>query len=256
MPPELNDPLSLALLVGVGAIAAGINSVAGGGSLISFPTLLFLGVPSLTANATNSVGLWPGSLTGAWGFRNALPATKKHLLPLVGPTILGAGAGAWLVSVTDKRIFDIAVPILLFVATALLWFQPNIRKWAQQRGHALSLPGAILLQTLVALYGGYFGAGMGIMMLAVFFLFMEANIHEINAVKTILGVFINLMASIVFILKGMVLVGPALALVCGSLVGGYYAAKWSQKMDPETLRKLIAVYGLGMSSYFAYQVLT
>ena len=256
MPPELNDPLSLALLVGVGAIAAGINSVAGGGSLISFPTLLFLGVPSLTANATNSVGLWPGSLTGAWGFRNALPATKKHLLPLVGPTILGAGAGAWLVSVTDKRSFDIAVPILLFVATALLWFQPNIRKWAHQRGHALSLPGAILLQTLVALYGGYFGAGMGIMMLAVFFLFMEANIHEINAVKTILGVFINLMASIVFILKGMVLVGPALALISGSLVGGYYAAKWSQKMDPETLRKIIAVYGLGMSSYFAYQVLT
>ncbi|MCC7434656.1 MAG: sulfite exporter TauE/SafE family protein [Methanoregulaceae archaeon] len=256
MSPDLTDPLSLGLLVVVGAIASGINSVAGGGSLISFPTLLFLGVPSLTANATNSVGLWPGSLSGAWGFRNVLPATKKHLLPLVGPTILGAGFGAWLVSVTDKKIFDIAVPILLFMATALLWFQPAIRRWSQQRGHALSLPGAMLLQTLVALYGGYFGAGMGIMMLAVFFLFMEANIHEINAVKTILGVFINLMASAVFVFNGMVLVAPALALVAGSLVGGYYAARWSQKMDPEKLRKIIAVYGLAMSTYFAYRIIT
>lgn len=255
MPPSLDDPLTLGLLVVVGAIASGINSVAGGGSLISFPTLIFLGIPSLQANATNSVGLWPGSLSGAWGFRNVLPATKKHLIPLALPTIIGASLGSWLVSVTDKKIFDVAVPILLFLATGLLWFQPTIKKWAQARGHALSTPAAILLQMLVALYGGYFGAGMGIMMLAVFFLFMEANIHEINAVKTILGVFINLMASIVFVLKGMILLAPALALVCGSLVGGYYAAKWSQKMDPELLRKIIATYGLAMSSYFAYRTI-
>lgn len=256
MSPELTDPLSLGLLVIVGAVASGINSVAGGGSLVSFPTLIFLGVPSLTANATNSVGLWPGSLGGAWGFRNVLPATKKHLIPLALPTIIGAGLGSWLVSVTSEKLFSVAVPILLFLATGLLWFQPNIKRWAQARGHALTTPSAILLQLLVALYGGYFGAGMGIMMLAVFFLFMEANIHEINAVKTVLGVFINLMASAVFFFKGMVLIAPALALVAGSLVGGYYAAKWSQRMDPELLRKLIATYGLAMSSYFAYQVLT
>lgn len=255
MSPELTDPLSLGLLVIVGAIASGINSVAGGGSLISFPTLLFLGVPPLAANATNAVGLWPGSLSGAWGFRNVLPATKKHLIPLTLPTIIGAAAGSYLVAITNERLFDIAVPVLLFLATALLWFQPAIRRWAERRGHALSVPSAIFLQLLVALYGGYFGAGMGIMMLAVFFLFMEANIHEINAVKTILGVFINLMASIVFLSKGMVLVAPALALASGSLVGGYYAARWSQRVNPELLRKLIAIYGLAMSLYFAYHTL-
>ncbi len=241
-------------LVGVGAIASGINSVAGGGSLISFPTLtLGFHIPSLPANATNAVGLWPGSLSGAWGFRDVLAKTKSHLKTLWIPTLLGSLAGAQLLVVTDKKVFDFVVPWLLFLATALLWFQPNIKKFALKRGHTISPAGAIVLQTLVALYGGYFGAGMGIMMLAVFALYMDGNIHEINAVKTILGVVINLVASLRFLADKIVVIEPAIALTVGSLIGGYYAARWSQKVDPERLRKLIALFGICMSAYFAYR---
>lgn len=240
------------LLIAVGAIASGINSVAGGGSLLSFPALtLGFGIPSLEANATNSVGLWPGSLSGAWGFRNVLDATKEYLKLLAIPTLVGAVFGSWLLTVTDKDVFDFVVPILLLFATLLLWFQPRVKKLVLREGGRVSPATAALLQTLVATYGGYFGAGMGIMMLASFALFMEANIHEINAVKTILGVGINLTASILFISKGLVLASPAIALTIGSLIGGYYAAKWSQLVDPEKLRLWIAAFGLVMAVSFA-----
>lgn len=258
---NVNDWPSLLLLAGVGAVASGINSVAGGGSLLSFPCLtLGFGIPSLVANATNSVGLWPGSLSGAWGFRNVLGPTKQYLKLLTVPTLVGSAFGSWLLTVTDKHLFEVAVPILLLVATLLLWFQPSVKRLVQREGKAIHPAAAVLLQTCVAAYGGYFGAGMGIMMLAVFALFMEANIHEINAVKTILGVFINLTASILFIGKTiwgsekLVLAGPGVALTLGSLVGGYYAAKWSQKVNPDKLRMWIAAFGIVMTANFAWRI--
>lgn len=250
-----HDVPSLLLLVVIGAIASGINSVAGGGSLLSFPSLtLGFGIPSLAANATNSVGLWPGSLSGAWGFRNVLGPTKRYLKLLTIPTLVGSSLGAWLLTVTDKKVFEFAVPILLLVATTLLWLQPQVKRLVLREGKPVAPAMAVALQVLVAVYGGYFGAGMGIMMLALFALFMEGNIHEINAVKTILGVVINLTASIFFFSKGIVLVAPALALTVGSLVGGYYAAKWSQLVDPDRLRIWIATFGLVMAANFAYKV--
>lgn len=256
------------LLVLIGAVASGINSVAGGGSLISFPALnLGFHIPTLEANATNAVGLWPGSLSGAWGFRKVLGATQGYLTLLALPTLVGSILGSWLLTVTDKKVFDFAVPILLFVATLLLWFQPNIKRLVLREGKPIPPWAAVVLQLFVAGYGGYFGAGMGIMMLAVFALFMDANIHEINAVKTILGVVINLTASILFLTTGgaepsgqsgtlqagIVYIVPAAALTIGSLIGGYYAAKWSQKVDPDRLRTWIAAFGVVMTANFAYR---
>jgi hypothetical protein len=246
-------PLGFVALFLVGAVASGINAVAGGGSLISFPCLtLGFGLPSLIANATNSVGLWPGSLSGAWGFRNVLGPTQKYLRLLVAPTLIGSAAGAYLLTITDKRVFEAAVPVLLLIATVLLYLQPQVKAWVLGDRAHIGPAWAILLQTLVAIYGGYFGAGMGIMMLAVFGLFMHANTHEINAVKTILGVGINLTASILFFSKGMVVFVPALALTLGSIVGGYAAAKGSQKVDPDRLRVAIALFGFGMAAHFAW----
>lgn len=243
------------LLILIGAVASGINSVAGGGSLVSFPALnLGFHIPSLEANATNSVGLWPGSLSGAWGFRKVLGPTQGYLKLLAMPTLIGSSFGAWLLTVTDKKVFEFVVPILLFVATLLLWFQPKIKRLVLREGRVIAPGTAVALQLVVSAYGGYFGAGMGIMMLAVFALFMNANIHEINAVKTILGVVINLTASVLFIAKGIVFAVPAAALTVGSLIGGYYAAKWSQKVDPDRLRIWIAVFGAIMSLHFAWRV--
>jgi uncharacterized protein len=253
----------LLLLVLVGAVASAINAVAGGGSLVSFPTLtLGLGLPLKPANATNTVSLWPGSLAGAFGFWNLIGKTGHHFKTLALPTLIGALAGAWLLVVTHDRLFQVAVPFLLLGATLLLAFQPHIKHWAQRHRREISPRSAILLQLGVAVYGGYFGAGMGIMMLAVFTLFMEGTIHEINAVKNWLGVIINFVATMVFVLESLrpegeqlILWAPALALTIGSIFGGFAAARMSQRVDSEKMRKVIAGYGFVMTAYFFSRLL-
>lgn len=244
----------LLALVAVGALASGINSVAGGGSLLSFPALtLGLGIPERTANATNSTGLWPGSLAGAFGFLNLLPKTAKYLKVLFLPTLTGCSVGAWLLLASGERVFRAVVPGLLLFAALLLWFQPHIKAYVERRGHTVSSLGALVLQFVVSVYGGYFGAGMGIMMLAVFALYMEGNIHEINAAKNWLGLIINLVASTIFIWQGLVLLEPALALAIGSILGGFAAARVSQRIDPDKMRVAIACYGLVTAAYFAFK---
>lgn len=249
------DPVSLLIFVVAGAVAAGINSVAGGGSLVSFPVLVAMGVPSLPANATNSVALWPGSLAGALGFRNLLPKTGHHLRTLAIPTILGALLGALLLVNTGQRTFDLAVPVLILGATLLLAFQKRIKTWAMRTSLHIPVAGGMAIQFLIAVYGGYFGAGMGIMMLAGFSLFIDGNIHELNAVKTWLGLFINFAASVLLLQQGLVVLVPALALTVGSIVGGYAAARMSQRVDSEKLRLWIAGYGFVMSAVFIWRAL-
>lgn len=249
----VDSPLGMAALFLAGALAASINAVAGGGSLISFPLLVALGVPPLQANATNSVGIWPGSLGSALGFRNLLPATVHHLKDLVLPTALGAWFGAWLLVQTNERLFRFAVPVLILLATALLAFQPQIRAWIFGRKRRVPVPIGAFLQFLVSVYGGYFGAGMGIMMLAVFALFIDANIHELNAFKAWLGIVINLVASIELLRKGLVLPAPGLALALGALFGGFASARLSQRLDAERLRKFIVLLGAAMVVWFVIQ---
>lgn len=249
------DPVSLLIFVVAGAVAAGINSVAGGGSLVSFPVLVAMGVPSLPANATNSVALWPGSLAGALGFRNLLPKSGHHLRTLAIPTILGALLGALLLVNTGQRTFDLAVPVLILGATLLLAFQKRIKTWALRTSLHIPVAGGMAIQFLIAVYGGYFGAGMGIMMLAGFSLFIDGNIHELNAVKTWLGLFINFAASVLLLQQGLVVLVPALALTVGSIVGGYAAARMSQRVDSEKLRLWIAGYGFVMSAVFIWRAL-
>jgi uncharacterized membrane protein YfcA len=239
----------------VGALASGINTVAGGGSLLSFPALTIgFQIPSLPANATNSVALWPGSLAGAFGFRNLWRKCAQHLKALWLPTVLGSMAGAWLLLQTGQKLFQMLVPALILLAAGLLWVQPYTKKLVESRTRKLSVWFGIVLQFFVSLYGGYFGAGMGIMMLACFALYMDGTIHELNAVKNWLGVLINLVASIQFVTMGIVVGDVALALVCGSMVGGFLSARFSQRVDGDKLRKAIAVYGVVTAMYFLFQM--
>lgn len=249
-------PWVVALLFVVGGVASGINSVAGGGTLISFPVLIGLGIPPVVANATNSVGLWPGSIGGGLGFLGALGPTKHYLKTLAIPTLLGSAAGSGLLLITPERLFSYMVPVLILLAATILFFQPRIKAWTQKPHFKVPEYTGVLLQFLVAVYGGYFGAGMGIMMLAAYSLFMNASIHEMNAVKTWIGVLINLTASILFISKGLVLLVPGMILAAGSLVGGFWAAKASLKADAEKLRLAIAVYGFVMTGWFIYRVVS
>lgn len=244
----------LALTALVGAVAAGLNAVAGGGSLISFPYLMVgMHLHSVEANATNSVSLWPGSLAGGLGFGSHVKSTRHHLVKLALPTALGSLVGAWALLHTGKALFDLLVPVLIALAVAALWFQPAVRKFAQ-RHHAKPRPLiGFGLQFLVALYGGYFGAGMGMMMLGAFALTMDADIHAMNAVKNWLGTIINLVAALYFLGSGVVQVPIALTLVVGSVVGGFVGAKLSQKVDAEKLRIAICVYGAAMVAFYAYR---
>lgn len=241
-------------MVVIGAIAAGINTVAGGGSLLSFPFLtLGVQIPSLEANATNSAALWPGSLAGAFGFKELFHKTKKYFGLLAIPTFLGAILGAWLLTLSPEKVFDSVIPFLILFAVILLLVQPKIKALAKKHERHTPVWVGVVIQFLVATYGGYFGAGMGIMMLGSFALYMEGNIHELNAVKNWLGLIINLVASILLAIKGLVIWGPFLALTVGSLLGGYFAAKYSQRVDSEKLRVLIVVYGFATSVYFFWR---
>jgi uncharacterized protein len=171
-------PLALLALFCVGVLACGINAVAGGGSLVAFPVLVALGVPPLAANATNAVALWPGSLSSAFGFLEQLKRTGRYLWVLVLPTVLGSLFGAWLLTHTPERLFAMVVPALILLATLLLAFQPQIRKRVLAGRAQVPTAVGVLLQFLVSVYGGYFGAGMGIIMLAVFGLFIHGSMHD------------------------------------------------------------------------------
>lgn len=238
-------------MVVIGVIASGINTVAGGGSLISFPFLtLGVGIPSLQANATNSASLWPGSLAGALGFKDLLHKTQRYFLTLAVPTLIGSTLGAWLLTISPTKTFDSVIPFLILLAAVLLVVQPKIKERARKNDRTTPLWLGVAIQFLVATYGGYFGAGMGLMMLGSFALYMEGNIHELNAVKNWLGLIVNLVASIFLALKGLVMWAPFVALTAGSLVGGFLAAKYSQRVDSDKLRVLIAAYGFMMTVYF------
>lgn len=248
-------PLYL-LLVLAGVVASSINAVAGGGTLISFPVMVLLGVPPVAANASNAVALWPGAVSSALGFLPQLKPVQHHLKTLILPTVTGALVGAWLLVHTSERTFNVAVPILLFIATILLAFQPQIKRWSMRDAAALSAPSralwpGLLGQFLVSVYGGYFGAGMGILMLAVMGTFVEGNLHQLNAVKAWLGLLINLVASLFFFGMGLIWLGPALAVMVGAILGGFVAARISQRLNPESLRKGIVVLGIVMTLWFA-----
>jgi uncharacterized protein len=249
-----DDPLGFALLILVGAIASGINAVAGGGTLVSFPVLTIpYGIESKVANATNSVALWPGSLAGAFGFRNLFGQTARQLKILILPTLVGSALGALLLISTRQRTFDEIVPVLILLATAILAFQPAIRKWIGTEHRKLPMWVGVALQFLVAVYGGYFGAGMGIMMLATMALTIDATVHELNSLKNWLAVAINVAATVLFIARGLVLPLTALALIIGALIGGYAAARVSQKFNPDKLRWAIVAYGVIMTGVFIKQ---
>jgi uncharacterized membrane protein YfcA len=151
---------------------------------------------------------------------------------------------------TKQRTFDVVIPFLILLATLILALQPSIRKWVGSEHRKMPIWFGILLQFLVSVYGGYFGAGMGIMMLATMALTIDANVHELNSLKNWLAVVINLAATAIFFYKGLVLPFTAVALVGGALIGGYFAAKFSQRFNPDKLRWVIVAYGLIMTAVF------
>lgn len=254
MPAHFDTPLGLVLLFFAGLLASAINAFAGGGTLVSFPVLIGLGVPELRANATNSMGLWPGSLSSAFGFWDRFSATKHYYKTLLPATVVGSALGALLLVNTPSGTFKVVIPFLLLAGTSVLAFQSKVKSWVTGPHGKVSPATGVVIQTLISIYGGYFGAGMGIMMLAAMALFVEGDIHDMNALKNWLAVVINIVAMGLFLAKGLVMIGPCLALMAGAVVGGFSSAKVSLKVPSEKLRIGVVVYGFVMTLWFFWRL--
>ncbi|PYP91029.1 MAG: hypothetical protein DMG65_09160 [Candidatus Angelobacter sp. Gp1-AA117] len=243
------------------AVAGGaINSVAGGGGFIAFPALLFTGMPPVNANATNTIALWPGTLASTGAYRRALSwKLLRSLLPLIVITFLGSTAGAFLLLHTPQTTFMKMVPWLLLAATILFSFGSRMTAWIRQR-HPIHGPGRAtvisitFLQLCVAIYIGYFGAGVGIIMLALLAIMGLEDIHAMNGMKTLLATCGNGVAVVMFIFAHAVYWPQALLMVCGAIVGGYGGAYYAQKTNPRVVRYIILAIGSSMTAYFFWKV--
>ena len=242
------------LLIFLAAAAAGaINSIAGGGTLIAFPTLLWLGRGAIAANATCTVAMWPGSLAGAFGFRRELATARRWLLLLILPSIAGGALGAWLLLRTPNSTFERLVPLLLLGATVLLALQETVTKRLGLVAKSHENPGAgwmtfvIVFQFAVSVYGGYFGAGMGILMLAALGLIGMTDLHQMNGVKNVLAVFINGIAAIYFAVASAVAWSDVLIMMAGTLIGGYFGARAARRLGRTFVRRFVVVIGIVMT---------
>ena len=245
--------LILAAVFFAGLAAGAINSIAGGGTLISFPVLLWLGRNPIVANATNTVAIWPGSLAGVIGFRRELMSVRRWLLLLVLPSLAGAALGAWLLLRTPESTFERLVPILILVATLLLAAQEVITRRLGFVAQAHEKPTAgwvtfvFAFQFLVSVYGGYFGAGMGILMLAALGLIGLTDMHQMNGLKNLLAICINGVAAVYFIFSNSVIWGDVVTMALGSIIGGLLGARLARRLGRKFVRMLVVVIGVIMA---------
>lgn len=243
-----------ALLFGAAVAGGALNSVAGGGSFLSFPALLFTGMPPVQSNATNTVALWPGALASAIGYRNELAGEKHALIvEFVVISLVGGIAGAVLLLHTPQSTFMKMIPWLLLVATLIFTFGGKITRALRARGYELSTPIVLLLQLITAVYGGFFGAGIGILMLAILSLIGMEHIHRMNGLKNILATCINGVAVIAFIMAGVVEWRQAALMIVGGIIGGYGTARFVQRLDPRYVRGFVIAVGFAMTAYFFWK---
>ena len=239
-------------------IAGTLNSIAGGGSFVSFPALMFTGVPGVAANATNTVALWPGLAATVFTYIKRLHVPARLLVPLVFTSVIGGVAGAVLLIKTPQRTFEHLIPWLLFGGTLLFMYGPRIRSLVAKTDAAPDLGGtswlavgaASLLQLLVGAYGGYFGGGIGFVMMGMMAALGMSEIHNMNALRILLAATINVVAVATFIIAGAVLWPQCLVMLIGSVAGGWSGGHYAQKADPNKLRYAVILVGLAMSAYF------
>jgi uncharacterized membrane protein YfcA len=243
------SPAIGALLFVAAAVGGGLNSVAGGGSFIAFPALLFAGVPPVPANATNTIALWPGSIASAVAYRRELSDVRREVIPLSAAALIGGLLGSMLLLHTAESTFVLLIPWLLLFATLLFTFGGPVAK-RLTGGRRAPLALGVVVQLAISVYGGYFGGGMGIMMLAVFTLLGMTHIHRMNALKNVLGTLINGVAVAAFVLAGAVRWGPGVVMIVGGMTGGYAGAAVARRVDPKRVRSLVIVVAWGMTAYF------
>lgn len=242
-------------LLALGGFGAGaMNAIAGGGTFISFPALLAIGLPPVTANASNSVALWPASLASAWAYRRELARYRQHLPRLTLAAFVGGALGGGLLLVTSNALFARLVPWLLLTATLLFALAPRINRWLEARRRAGPRQalgwGGTLFQLLVSVYGGFFGAGMGIVMIAAIAMQGIEDLNEINALKNWLSAVIYSVAALTFTLGGAVSWPHTLVVLLAAAVGGYLAGYVARRLPAIWLRRFILLVGTALTLYY------
>lgn len=275
-------PVQLVTIAAISALGGAVNSVAGGGMLLVFPALVGLGVPPIVANATGTVALWPGSMGSLWGYRNAMRGAGRWALHLAIPSLVGGLVGAWLLLSTPTARFSALVPWLVLGATVLFVIQRPVSEWLLRRSRAaraarggtdgaadgaadgadivtqnsIPLPSPpwhyLVLQLAIAIYGGYFGAGAGILMLVGLGLMGLTNIHQMNGLKNVCGSCFNAVAAITFATQGIVNWPIAGAMAVGSVIGGYFTSGLAQRTPQTLMRGVIGAIGLVASVWLMW----
>jgi uncharacterized protein len=244
--------LEIGIFFGVSFVAAAVNSVAGGGTFLTFPVFILNGLTSTQANIMSTIALWPGVLASAFGYRRELSLDKKQLIPFLAIGVTGGALGACWFLLTPEAVFDRLVPWLLLAATLIFTFGRHavavLHRVSLHKNIRLLL--ALLLQVVISLYGGYFGAGIGILTLAMLQVMGFDHIHQMNAMKTVLTGAINAATVIIFICSGKVLWSLAAVMIAGAVSGGYAGARLSLRVAPATVRMLVSAIGFSMTAYF------
>ena len=244
------------ILILVAAFFAGVlNTIAGGGTFLTFPALVFIGVPPVVANATSAVAVFPGYLGGALGFRDELGRfDKPRMIKMLLVTFAGGLIGSLLLLVSSNEAFSIVVPFLLLAATLAFLFGDRLRNWAAAKSRAVTPFGTASL-LLVSIYGGYFNGGLGIVLLALFALWGMTNIHEMNGLKNGLSFALSAISVAVFAVGGLVIWQYALGMMVASSLGGYAGAPIARFLPKMAIRWLIALVGFSMSIVFFWRLM-
>ena len=239
------EPLEALAILAAGIGAGAINAVVGSGTLLTFPVLIGLGYAPLTANVSNNIGLVPGAVAGSHGYRRELTGQRPRILALAGFSVAGSALGATLLLVLPSSVFDAFVPVLIAIAIVLVVAQPRLeRKLAHRRDpdgkHGVIVRGAIAAS---AVYGGYFGAGQGILLIAILGLAIDDSLQRLNGLKNVLAGLVNFTAGVIFVFAADVDWAVAGLIACGSLVGAVFGARYGRRLSPTILRALIVVVG-------------
>ncbi len=240
-------PLHAIAIFAAGMVAGTINTVVGSGTLFTFPVLLGFGYPPVVANVSNTVGLVPGSVTGALGYRRELTGQRSRVLTLATASVIGGVIGAVLLLSLPASAFKAIVPAFIAVALVLIVLQPRLsRLLAEHRPDGRERPGPIVLLGVLlgGVYGGYFGAAQGIMVLAILSVSLDDELQRLNAVKVILTGLVNLVSGIIFIFAAHVAWGAAGLIAGGSLIGGVLGSRYGRRLSPTALRAIIVVVGI------------
>ena len=250
-------PQTIVFLFLAGALGGALNSVAGGGSFITFPALLFTGVPPIPANATNTIALWTAAAASGGAYRKRLDVPRRVMIPLLSASLVGGLVGALLLLKTPAHTFMRVLPWLTLGATFLFAFGRKLtsgrRSVIEHDATTVALAGATFFQLGVAIYGGYFGGGMGIVMLAMLATLGMTDIHAMNALKSVMGFVINGVAVVTFIVASAVYWKQGIVTILGGIVGGYVGAHYAMKMPQVWIRMFVVFVGAAMTVYFFWE---